>query len=65
MASVRERARVMSEPRLNDPIFDEPEYWRCAGCNEYFHPDKYDWHVDEECPGPLGISEGEGESDGN
>jgi hypothetical protein len=50
---------LMSEPRLNDPISEEPEYWRCAGCNEYFHPEKYDWHVDEECPGPLGASEGE------
>ena len=49
----------MSEPRLNDPVSEEPEYWRCKGCDEYFHPDKYDWHVDEECPGPLGVSEGE------
>ena len=48
----------MSEPRLNDPVSEEPEYWRCKGCNEYFHPDKYDWHVDEEC---LNLtSEGEG-----
>ena len=47
------------EPPLNDPVFNEPELWRCAGCNEYFHPDKYDWHVDEECPGPLGAGEGE------
>lgn len=37
------------EPALNDPVFNEPSYWRCGGCNEYFHPDKYDWHVDEEC----------------
>ena len=49
----------MSEPRLNDPVSEEPEYWRCGGCNEYFHPDKYEWHVDEECPGPLGIREGD------
>ena len=47
------------EPPLNDPVFNEPEYWRCAGCNKYFHPDKYDWHVDEECPGPLGAGEEE------
>lgn len=37
------------EPAMNDPVFNEPSYWRCGGCNEYFHPDKYDWHVDEEC----------------
>jgi hypothetical protein len=49
----------VSEPRLNDPISEEPELWRCAWCNEYFHPEKYDWHVDEECPGPLGVGEGE------
>jgi hypothetical protein len=39
----------VSEPRLNDPISEEPSYWRCRGCNEYFHPEKYNWHVDEEC----------------
>jgi hypothetical protein len=47
------------EPPLDDPIAGEAELWRCAGCNEYFAPDKYDWHVDEECPGPLGAGEGE------
>lgn len=52
----------MSELRLNDPVFDEPSYWRCAGCNEYFHPDTYDWHVDEECPS-LRLHEKEGENE--
>jgi hypothetical protein len=47
------------EPPANDPAFNEPELWRCKGCNEYFHPDQYDWHVDEECSGPLGIDEGD------
>ena len=47
------------EPALNDPTFNEPELWRCKGCNEYFHPDQYDWHVDEECSGLLGIDEGD------
>jgi len=47
------------EPAVNDPTFSEPEFWRCKGCNEYFHPDQYDWHVDEECSGQLGIDEGE------
>jgi len=47
------------EPPLDDTIAGEAELWRCKGCNEYFHPDKYDWHVDEECPCPLGIEEGD------
>lgn len=47
------------EPALNDPTFNEPEFWRCKGCNGYFHPDQYDWHVDEECKGPLGLDEGD------
>lgn len=42
----RERERELA---MSDPIFYEPELWRCKGCNQYFHPDKYDWHVDEEC----------------
>jgi hypothetical protein len=47
------------EPPLDDPIAGEPELWRCAGCNGYFLPDVYDWHIDEECKGQLGIEEGE------
>jgi hypothetical protein len=47
------------EPPLNDPIAGEAELWRCAGCNGYFLPDKYDWHVDEECTGQLGAEERE------
>jgi hypothetical protein len=47
------------EPPLDDSIANEPELWRCAGCNEYFHPDKYDWHIDEECKGQLGAEERE------
>ena len=49
----------MSEPKLNDPVSEEPEYWRCGGCNDYFHPDKYEWHVDEECPSSMRVREGD------
>jgi len=47
------------EPALDDTIAGEAELWRCAGCNGYFLPDKYDWHVDEECTGQLGVEERE------
>ena len=41
------------EPALEDPVAGEPGYWRCKGCDGYFHPDKYDWHIDEECKGKV------------
>jgi hypothetical protein len=45
------------EPTLDDPIAGESELWRCRGCKEYFHPDKFNWHVDEECPSQFGVEE--------